>query len=94
MLVFLTRFRHFTASALAREFCPECSVPESTFWHNLRSLHRKELLRFGHGRPVSLTEAGRLLAAFHASERMKIQNEGGEKNEIGENEKGGGVAPA
>lgn len=85
----IAKSEHFTASALAREFCYRFSIAESTYWHNLRGLKKKELLNFGNAKMVQLTAQGNNVAIrlqkeveIHANVKeeiipVTIENEGG-----------------
>lgn len=90
----LAKSEEFTASAFAREFCYRFSIAESTYWHNLRGLQKKELLSFGNAQAVSLTTKGKDVAIrlqeveIHADEGTIIipvsnGNEGGKIKTLG-----------
>ena len=72
----LGKSNEFTASALAREFCYRLSIAESTYWHNLRGLKKKELLSFGNAQAVSLTTKGNDVAVRLHKEVEIDANEG------------------
>ncbi len=77
MIDTLAKSEEFTASAFAREFCYRFSIAESTYWHNLRGLQKKELLRFGNAQAVSLTTKGKDLAA-RLHQEVQIDTDEGE----------------
>jgi predicted methyltransferase len=48
-----------TASELGRTIVQSNKLAESTFWHALRKLREKKIIRFGDGKPIALTDTGK-----------------------------------
>jgi hypothetical protein len=68
-------FPLLTASALAREFCFQTHIPESTFWHNLRRLKKMGMIDFGNSLPIRLRVADEELGKNNQKMEVKIQEE-------------------